>query len=207
MTAQIRLHDNEPGFRVERDERGDVTLSIRADGTTVRISIGRIYASAALLGQSLRHLADDVTDTILDRWEETPDEDDAYISFDRGRYYVSLEGTRVGDYPSQEVAEIELARAMVKHGVFPPAWLVNDRGIVLDINEHIRRWHDAAGDGMAPIEGVQYQPGDAVRYGDTDWPYRVVDDWGTAGVEIHTAGDPRIRVHVTDRGELLPIAG
>ncbi len=133
-----------------------------------------------------------------------PGEDDAYITFDRGRYHVSMEGTRVGDYPSQDVAELELARAMVTGGVFPPAWLINDHGNYLDINEHIRRWHDEGGDGMATIEGVQYQPGDRVWYVEMDWPYLVVNDWGPAGVEIHTEGDPTIRAHVTDRDELRP---
>ena len=37
-----------------------------------------------------------------------------------------------------------------------------------------------------------------------DWPHIVVGDWGPAGVEIHTAGDPSIRAHVTDRDELHP---
>ena len=104
--------------------------------------------------------------------------------------------------PSREVAEIELARAMVAAGVFPNAWLVNDHGNHLDINDDIRRWHDPGGDQMAPIPGVQYQPGDRVWTTDMDWPQIVVGDWGPAGVEIHTEGDPSIRAHVTDRDEL-----
>jgi hypothetical protein len=124
--------------------------------------------------------------TSFDEWEDIPDEFDAYITVDRGRYHVSLEGTRVGDYPSQDVAEIELASAMVTGGVFPNAWFINDHGNWLDINAHIRRWHNDAGDAMAAIEGVQYQPGDRVRTTDMDWPHIVVGDWGPAGVEIHT---------------------
>ncbi|MEJ3741786.1 hypothetical protein WEI85_00590 [Actinomycetes bacterium KLBMP 9797] len=204
--ADITLHDPEPEFAVARDEDGDVTLTIRADHTSIRISVGRCYDSASLLGQSLQHLAEDVDKDVLDGWEDTPDEYDAYISVDRGRYHVSLEGTPVGDYPSQDVAEIELARAMVDGGVFPNAWFINERGNYHTINDSIRRWHDEGGDGMAPIEGVQYQPGDRVRYTGIDWPCVVVADWGTVGgVEIHTDGDPTIRAHVTDRTEMHPI--
>ena len=109
---------------------------------------------------------------------------------------MSLEGSRVGDYPSRDVAEIELARAMVTAGVFPNAWYVDERGYHVDINAEIRRWHNTGGDGMAPLDGVQYQPGDRVWFVETDWPY--------VGVEIHTDGDPSIRAHVTDRAELRP---
>ena len=205
MTVQIRLHDREPEFGVDRDAHGDVRLTIRAGGATIRVSVGRIYGAAALLGESLRHLAEDVTDTILHEWRDTPDDADGYITVDRGRYHVTLDTSPVGDYPSQEIAEIELARAMAARGVFPPAWLVGDRLVVCDINDRIRRWHDAGGDGMAPIDGVQYRPGDPIWCGDTDWPYRVIGDWGRAGVELHTDGDPTVRLHVTDRTQLRPI--
>jgi hypothetical protein len=200
--AEVTLYDDEPQFAVARDGDGDVTLTIRAERTTIHLSVGRLHDSASLLAQSLHHLAEDVDSDILDGWEELPDEYDAYISVDRGRYHVSVEGTHVGDYPSQDVAEIELARAMVTGGVFPPAWFINDHGNYHDINEHIRRWHDDGGDAMAPIEGVQYQPGDRVWYVEMDWPYIVIGDWGPAGVEIHTEGDRSIRAHVTDRTEL-----
>jgi hypothetical protein len=103
------------------------------------------------------------------------------------------------------VAEIELARAMVTAGVFPNAWFITDHGNHMPIDDDVRRWHNEAGDGMAPLPGVQYRPGDRVRYADVDWPYVVVADWGPAGVEIHTDGDPSIRAHVTDRADLRPI--
>jgi hypothetical protein len=204
--ADLVLHDEEPGFAVERHETGDVELMIRADHTTIRITVGRFHDNASLLCESLRHLAEDVAENILDGWEDTPDEDDGYITVDRGRYHVSLEGEPVGDYPSRDVAEIELARAMVAGGVFPNAWFITDHGNYTDINDSIRRWHDAGGDGMAPLDGVQYQPGDRIWYDGMDWPYVVVGDWGPAGVEIHTDGDPTIRAHVTDRTELRKIA-
>jgi len=202
--TRLYLHDAKPEFGVQRNPDGDVELRVRAGGVSVRITVGNLYEDVSLLAESLRHLAEDVEEDILDGWQDTPDEFDAYISFDRGRYHVSLEATRVGDYPSREVAEIELARAMVAAGVFPNAWLVNDHGNHLDINDDIRRWHDEGGDQMAPIPGVQYQPGDRVWTTDMDWPYIVVGDWGPAGVEIHTEGDPSIRAHVTDRDELRP---
>ena len=204
--GEVTLYDTEPEFVITRDEGGDVQLIIRADGTTIRVSVGRIYDGASLLAQSLHHLAEDLDEDILDGWEDVPDDGDAYVTAERGRYWVSLEGTRVGDYPSQDVAELELARAMVAGGVFPNAWCVTDHGNSVDINDHVRRWHNEAGDAMAPIDGVQYQPGDRVRYTGLDWLHIVVGDWGPAGVEIHTAGDPSIRAHVTDRAELHPDA-
>jgi hypothetical protein len=204
--TRLHLDDTKPEFGVERNpDDGDVVLEVRADGITIRVNVGGMYDDVSLLAESLRHLAEDVVEDILDGWEDVPDEFDAYITFDRGRYHVSLEGTRVGDYPSRNVAEIELARAMVTGGAFPNAWYVNDHGNHLDINADIRRWHDAGGDGMAPLGGVQYQPGDRVWYVEMDWPYIVVGDWGPAGVEIHTDGDPIIRAHVTDRSEVRAI--
>jgi len=152
--ADLVLHDEQPQFIVERHETGDVELMIRADHTTIRITVGRAYNNASLLGESLRHLAEDVAENILDVWEDVPDEDDGYINFHRGRYHVSLEGRQVGDYPSREVAEIELARAMVAGGAFPNAWFITDHGNYAAINDDIRRWHDEDGDGMAPLAGV-----------------------------------------------------
>jgi len=203
--ADLTLHDDEPEFSVERQDNGDVELMVRADRTTVRISIGRIYDSAATLAESLRHLSEDVSTDIVDGWEDYPDDNDAYISFDRARYHVSLEGTRVGDYLSRDVAEIELARAMVASGVFPNAWYLTDHGNHIDINDSIRGYHDEGGDGVAPLVGVQFEPGDRVWYAGMDWPHLVIGDWGPAGVEIHTDGDHTIRTHVTDRSELRPV--
>ena len=202
--TRLDLHDAQPEFAVHRQPDGDVQLQVRADGVDVRITIGSRYDDVSLLAASLHHLADDVDEDILDGWQDTPDEFDAYISFDRGRYHVSLQGSRVGDYPSREVAEIELARAMVDAAVFPNAWCITDHGNYVAIDEDIRRWHDDGGDRMAPLPGVQYQPGDRVRYADADWPYRVVGDWGPAGVEVHPDGDPTIRTQATDRAELRP---
>jgi hypothetical protein len=202
--ADIDLYDEEPEFGVQRRDIGDVELTIRADGTRIRITIGRLYDHASLLGESLRHLAEDAAD-IVDRWEDLPDEGDGYIGFHRGRYHVSLEGKPVGDYPSRDVAEIELARAMVDGGVFPNAWYITDHGNHVAIDDDIRRWHDEGGDGMAPLAGVQYQPGDRVWFAGLDWPCVVVGDWGPAGVELHTDGDPTIRAHVTDRAQLRPV--
>jgi hypothetical protein len=201
MTA-ITLFEREPAFAVERLGSGDVQVTVRAGGTIIRINVGRIYDDASLLATSLHHLADDLDEDILEDWEDTPDEEDGYISFDRGRYHVMLEGSRVGDYPSRDVAEIELTRAMVTGGVFPNLWFINDHGNHQSIHEAIRRWHNEAGDAMAPLDGVEYQPGDRVWYVDMDWPCVVVGDWGPAGVEIHTDGDPSIRAHVTDRTDL-----
>jgi hypothetical protein len=202
--TRLDLQDAQPKFTVERQPDGEVRLQVRAGGVHVRITIGRLYDDVSLLAASLHHLADDVDEDILDGWHDVPDEFDGYIGFDRGRYHVSLDGTRVGDYPSREVAEIGLARAMVDGGVFPNAWFITDHGNHVAIDDDIRRWHDEGGDQMAPLLGVQYKPGDRVWYAGVDWPYRVVGDWGPAGVEIHTEGDPSIWTHVTDRAELRP---
>jgi hypothetical protein len=126
--GEVTLYDTEPEFVVARDEAGDVQLIIRAERTTIRVSVGTVYDSASLLAQSLHHLAEDLDEQILDGWEDFPDEGDAYITVEWGRYHVTLEGIRVGDYPSQDVAELELARAMATGGVFPNAWFVTDHG-------------------------------------------------------------------------------
>jgi hypothetical protein len=202
--TRLELHDTQPEFTVQRRPDGDVALHVSADGVDVHITVGDLYDDVSLLAASLHHLAEDVDEDILDGWQDTPDESDGYIGFDRGRYHVSLDGSRVGDYPSREVAEIALARAMAEGGVFPNTWFITDHGNPVPINDDIRRWHDEGGAQMAPLTGVQYQPGDRVWYADVDWPYRVVDDWGPAGVEIHTDGDPSIWTHVTDRAELHP---
>lgn len=157
--TRLDLHDAQPEFAVERQPDGEVQVQVRAGGVDVRITIGSLYDDMSLLAASLHHLAEDVDEEILDGWQDTPDEFDGYISFDRGRYHVSLDGTRVGDYTSREVAEIELARAMVAGGVFPNAWFITDHGNTVAIDEDIRRWHDEGGDQMAPLPGMQYQPG------------------------------------------------
>lgn len=93
---------------------------------------------------------------------------------------------------------------MATAGVFPNAWFITEHGNHVAIDEDIRRWHDQGGDRMAPLPGVQYRPGDRVRYADICWPYRVVGDWGPAGVEVHPDGDPTTLTQVTDRAELRP---
>lgn len=202
--TRLELHDTEPEFGVQRCPDGDVELRLRAGGVEVCVDVGDRHEDVSLLAESLRNLVKDVTDDILDGWPEDPDEFDGYISFDRGRWHVLLDGTRFGDYPSREVAEIELARAMVTSDVFPNAWLITDHGNHVAIDDDVRRWHDQAGTQMAPIPGVQYRPGDRVWYAEVGWPHRVVGDWGPAGVEIHAEGDHTMWTHVTDRDVLRP---
>jgi hypothetical protein len=191
----LHLHETKPEFSVER-VAGDVELQIRASGIRVHITVGGLYEDVSLLAESLRHLVQDIEEDILDGWEDTPDEFDGSISVERGRYHASLDGTRVGDYPTRDVAEIELARSMVAGGVFPNAWFITDHGNYVDIND--------GGDQTAPLADVQYHPGDRVRHAESDRPQIVADDWGPAGVEIHTDGDPTIRTHITDRSSLRP---
>jgi hypothetical protein len=87
--GEVTLFDAEPEFAVARDEAGAVALTIRAEHNTIRVSVGRVYDSASLLARSLHHLAEDLDNEILDEWEDIPDEFDAYITVDRGRYHVS----------------------------------------------------------------------------------------------------------------------
>lgn len=203
--AELTLYDVDPAFAVERHETGDVELLVRAGGTAIRINVGREYDRVSALRDNLAEIGADVERDILDAWHDVPDEGDAYISFDRGRYHVSLDGTRVGDYPSQDVAEIELARAMVSSGVFPNAWFVNERGNHDEIDTQVRRWLNPAGDAMVDLPGVQYEPGDRVYSTEMEFTCVVIADWGPAGVEVHTAGDRTIRGHVTDRALLHPV--
>ncbi len=142
--ADLDLYDEAPEFGVQRHDSGDVELTIRAEGTRIRITLGRLYDNASLLAESLRHLAEDVAENVADRWEDRPDEYDGYISFGRGRHHVSLEGKPVGDYPSRDVAEIELARAMVAGGVFPNAWFITDHGNYAAIDEDTLGLHAQA---------------------------------------------------------------
>ena len=94
--------------------------------------------------------------------------------------------------------------ADVEHALKDVEAFSSSRGNILEINADVDRWLNDAGDAVVALDGVQYQPGNRVRYGPTDWPQIVMHDWGPAGVEIHAAGDPSIRAHVTDRGELRP---
>jgi hypothetical protein len=202
--AELSIRGSEPGLGVHRDADGDVHLTVRADGVSIQLTVGRCHEDVLFLAASLRRLFTDVHDRILESWEDVPDEGDGYISVSGGRYHVTLDGARVGDYPSQDVAEIELARAMVTAGVFPNAWFITDHGNHVDITDSVCGWHHGGDDQMAALPGRQYQPGDRVRYTGIDWPCIVVEDWGTAGVEVHTAGDPSVGAHVTDRAELRP---
>jgi len=156
----LDLHDTQPEFAVERHPDGDVQLRLRAGGFDMHITIGRLYDDVSLFAQSLHHLAEDIDQDIFDGWRDTPDESDAYITVDHSRYHVSLDSARVGNYPSRAVAEIELARARVNTGVFPNAWLITDHSNPEPINDDTRRWHNEAGDQLAPIPSVQYRAGD-----------------------------------------------
>jgi hypothetical protein len=72
--AHLWLSDAEPEFGLERTAAGDVDLEVRADGITIRINVGRGYDDVSLLAVSLGHLAEDVTEQILDRWDDVAHE-------------------------------------------------------------------------------------------------------------------------------------
>lgn len=204
--AEFRT-DECPEFDVERNDDGDVVLTIKTeDGDTVRINIGCFYDSAEGLETALRDAADAIKTNILTDWEDTPDEYDGWVSEGRDGYYVSLEGiprrnTRHG-YASRDIAVYELAQAMADAGCFPNAWYSNERGNTENIGEEVRKHHDAGGSSMLPLEGVEYEEGDAVIYSDPAWPWIVDKDYGQLGVVIHEQYDTRNRAHVTDRSEI-----
>jgi hypothetical protein len=70
--AHLQLFDTKPEFGFDRTAAGDVTLEVRADGVTVRVTVGCGYDDVSLLAVSLGHLAEDLTDQILDRWDDMP---------------------------------------------------------------------------------------------------------------------------------------
>lgn len=79
-----------------------------------------------------------------------PTEFDAIVQEDRGRYFVSIEGSEVGAFDDRDDAYMALARAMVDSGHFPDAFHANDRGNYHRIDDDIRELHDDGGTAMRP---------------------------------------------------------
>jgi hypothetical protein len=187
-----------PSFKIEKDESGDVVLTITDDtdpSSEIIIHTGSGYTGAEELADALDTLNDDMRD-IITNWEDSPDEEDGYISFYNGKYCVSLSGNQVGQYPSRDIAEYELAKAVIETGYYPNCWLEGERGghDLLDLS----RFTDEQ-DNLKPLEGVQYGAGDDVTVSEplSDWSSWVVDgDYGTLGLLLHIDGDPSVTLFV-----------
>lgn len=203
--ATIQIRDTEPEFSVERDEQGDVILTLYADGQTITLNTGGSQDDAGNLSRQLSRAGDQVDD-ILEDWQDMPDPyRDGFISIDgrRGAWFVSLEGNARGDqkhgYPSEQIAAYELARAMADDGAFPNAWAEGEHGpTTRDINDQIRAFHDEGGDKLRTLPGAIYQPGDVVIASDEEWrTWVVAGDYGDVpagglGIMLHTLGDPDV---------------
>lgn len=173
-------------FSVERreTEEGEIEFTLEVGNDRVTFVAGYdISAADALLGV-LRDLASNVEKIISD-WQDRPDnEADAFVYETRDGYTVSLEGVQVmcdynrfGAFPSREIAEYELAKAMSERGVFPGLWYVNERGNIDNDYERMRGYHDEGGTVLLPLPGVRYEEGQHVSNAGLRWS--VVKDYGS----------------------------
>jgi hypothetical protein len=197
---QLSLNGN-PSFKITRkdDETGDIILMIDVEDEDgdVEINCGSFSSDADALLGALQDATEEAKSLVED-WEARPDEEDGYVSEDRGGYLVSLSGKSPDDMPrngyrSRDIATYELARQMAGAGYFPNAWYFNERGNYDDIGAEVRAFHDEGGDQIKPLEGVQYEEDDTVIF--TSDPYQdpvqwtVVTDYGTLGLILSSGGE------------------
>ena len=210
MTTRIKLDGRESlAMKVTRDdtETGEVTLTITAGDGEVRISAGRTEDDANSLLDELCKAAVQATAIRDGDWTYPPSEHDAWITLDRGNYYVNMGSSQPGNhpdhgYPDVRVAVYELAELMAEHGEFPPAWASGEHGpSVREINGEVRAFHDQGGDKMLPLEGVVYAEGDEVGHDGDAWVVR--RDYGTGiGVVLCNSGARDILV---THSQLTPV--
>lgn len=207
--AKVEIFCLYPQFSVNRAEDGQVVLTIATggtDGDLILINVGDNEETASTLHEQLDDTSAHLAREILDGWQDTPSEHDAYVTFGDGKYWVDLHGGQgVNQYPTMDIAVYELAALMAETGEFPPAWYVSSRSITEDINARVRAFHDQGGDGMLPLAGVEYQPGDQITYGPGDAapgivePRTVVRDYGAMGIILD--GEYRTYVSGESRDE------
>lgn len=214
MTNRITLNpqDGIDKFIINRtDIEGEISLTISAADTDVKINVGRCAHQAEQLHDALQAAAD-AAKALVDDWEDKPDDFDAYVSVDRGNYYVQLENKAVGTFPTKEIAIIELAQAMVDAGHFANAWYQYD-AYTVPLDDEVRAYQDEGGDQMRPLGG-QYNAGDDVKVNhryQTDpmtWEHEwigaeVIKDYGDAGVVYVIYGDDEQHV-IDDRENIRP---
>jgi hypothetical protein len=130
-----------------------------------------------------------------DEDEAIPQSWDGWVTLDNDRYYVMLEGLRAGPelgVPRRNMAIYELAKAMSDRGSFPAAWITGEHGPASEsIDAEVRAWHDAGGDGLLPLTGTHFAPGDIITAHGTV-PWAVAADYGNMGVLLYAPGDPTV---------------
>jgi hypothetical protein len=186
------------------DEDGDVTLIIKTDDGTVRVRCGRTADDADRLTGALA-TATGQAGKVADDWDERPDENDLYVNLYRGKYWLSWAAETRHAYPDRQVAIYEAARWMAERGEFPSAWISGEHGPAAEsIDSEVRAFHDEGGDRLLPLAGVEYEPGELVRY-DGDL-MEVVGDYGTLGIWLAVAGDRSAgEAFVQDRARVVPV--
>jgi hypothetical protein len=187
-----------------------VTLIIRSGNDVIRVRAGRTDEDAgAYLAAKLTLAASQAT-AIQDEDDNSLHESDAYVSIDHGRrgtrYFIKLEGVEPtwpkNGYPDKDVAVYELAAAMAKAGSFPAAWLEGADWVPETIDDEVRKFHDAGGDKLLPLAGVEYEPGTLVRSDDGTW--EVIRDYGALGVWMGVPGDWSCGERFAQHDDVLP---
>lgn len=197
----VTLHGN-PSFDLTRkdDETGDIILTITTEDGEVEINCGRFSSDADALHRDLQDVTEGAK-SLVDDWEDRPDEFDGYVTEDRGGYRVVMESThrpanwREPGYPTREIATYELAKLMVESGCYPNAWYQNERGNTDFIGEEVYAFQE---DGetelkLKPLEGIQFSEDDTVIF--TSDPHQdpvlwnVEADYGTLGLILSSYGE------------------
>lgn len=204
MTSQVWMHGVE-SITVAQGEDNIIVLTITGeDGIEIRANCGRFHHDAENLREML-NTAHDAAVMIDRNWEDLPDEDDGYVFFDRGSYFVQLSGKRFGNekgYPSRDIATYHLAEAMSEAGNFPNVWIEGIDNGAIAIDDDVRKFHDEGGTNLLPLEGKRFDD-DAEVMAD-GWRCYVVKDYGKLGVTYVLAGDDTI--HFTeDNTTLTPV--
>lgn len=185
----------------EDDEAGTINLIINgADDTCIVIDCGRFFDDLSELRTSLENATEEAG-SLIEGWEDRPDDEDGYVGFGRDSYYASLsQKACVAPYASprdgfltRDIATYHLAEAMAESGYFPNAWYEEERGGHTDISESVRAFHDEGGTSLKPLPGVTFEEDDEVM---VDGEYAtIVFDYGAELGIVYRAGD---RLHHTD---------
>lgn len=174
----------------------------------LKSDIDNLASDYPFLAQAAAELSRLVGDAMVDATPGEDDEDevgdspdpggDGFVTLGRNDWEVRLEGIERGRYPKYEMAVYQLARVMAETGSFPACWAEGEHGPSSRlIDDEVRAFHDAGGDGLLPLPGARFAPGDLVIDTDGGWPCQVIFDYGTAiGVHVHAQGDPDVTMIV-----------
>lgn len=127
VTADVR---HEGSAAMSGFAQPPVVLTFDGEDDTITLEVGRNgYDSAHSAAKRLRMAADEL-DRIADTWEPVPLDTDAYVTWDRDGWYLSIEGQSVYPTPHRVQRGVTEAGALVlmeleqrEQGVFPPTWL------------------------------------------------------------------------------------